>query len=68
MPASGAAVIPPQTTGLQAQHSGPIRVPPLTNDRIAEYIRLFDRAGSQNGLLSGMKDLLSYLKCLLTPH
>jgi epidermal growth factor receptor substrate 15 len=54
MPAGGAPVIPPQATGLQAQHSGPIRVPPLTNDRITEYMRLFERAGSQNGLLSGM--------------
>ena len=35
------------------QTTGPIRVPPLTADKIAEYQGLFERAGARGGLLSG---------------
>lgn len=38
--------IAPQTTG-------PIRVPPLTPDKISEYQTLFDRSGAKGGLLAG---------------
>ncbi|KAI9684669.1 MAG: hypothetical protein M1829_000043 [Trizodia sp. TS-e1964] len=40
---------------LQPQSSGgtPIRVPPLTPDKVAEYTALFDRSGAQNGVLPG---------------
>ena len=50
---------PPQTQAqaqaqpLQAQNSGPIRVPPLTPDKVAQYSSLFDESGAQNGMLSG---------------
>jgi epidermal growth factor receptor substrate 15 len=44
------AQIPVQIT---AQNSGAIRVPPLAPERVAEYARLFERAGGQNGLLQG---------------
>jgi hypothetical protein len=50
-PAVGAPTFPPQ--GITAQNSGPIRVPPLSPDRVADYTRLFDRTGAQNGFLSG---------------
>ncbi|KAF2667098.1 hypothetical protein BT63DRAFT_442100 [Microthyrium microscopicum] len=50
-PTGGASFPPP--AAITSQHSGPIRVPPLTPDRIQEYMRLFDRAGAQNGLLPG---------------
>jgi epidermal growth factor receptor substrate 15 len=50
--------VPAATTTFQtpipAQNSGPIRVPPLAPDRVAEYARLFERAGAQNGLLQGV--------------
>ena len=36
----------------------PIRVPPLSPDRAAEYTKIFDKAGAENGLLAGMRDLL----------
>lgn len=63
-----AAPAPPQAqrpaTPLQAQTTGgsmnsqssnaPLRVPPLTPDKAAEYQGLFDKAGARNGLLSGM--------------
>jgi len=40
---------------LQAQSSGgPIRVPPLTPDKVAQYSSLFEESGAQNGILGGM--------------
>ncbi|KAL6720340.1 hypothetical protein ACLMJK_002261 [Lecanora helva] len=39
---------------LQAQSSGgPIRVPPLTPDKVAQYSSLFEESGAQNGILTG---------------
>ena len=39
---------------LQAQNSGgPIRVPPLTPDKVSQYSSLFEGSGAQNGNLSG---------------
>lgn len=32
---------------------GPIRVPPLSPDKVNEYSSLFEKTGAQNGLLSG---------------
>lgn len=49
---------PPQAQAqlqpLQAQNSGPIRVPPLTPDKAGQYSSLFEESGAQNGLLSGL--------------
>lgn len=39
---------------LQSQNSGPIRVPPLTQDKVAQYSSLFEDSGTQGGVLSGM--------------
>jgi epidermal growth factor receptor substrate 15 len=49
----------PSLTGfaIPAQNSGPIRVPPLSPERAADYARLFDHAGNQDGLLKGMAHL-----------
>lgn len=39
---------------LQAQSSGgPIRIPPLTPDKVTQYSSLFEESGAQNGMLSG---------------
>ncbi|KAL8846319.1 MAG: hypothetical protein Q9221_008585 [Calogaya cf. arnoldii] len=38
---------------LQPQNSGPIRVPPLTQDKVAQFSSLFEESGAQNGALSG---------------
>ncbi len=43
-----------QAQPLQTQNSGPIRVPPLTPDKVAQYSSLFEESGAQNGNLSGM--------------
>lgn len=44
----------PSAAPLQAQSSGgPIRVPPLAQDKVAQFASLFDESGAQNGLLSG---------------
>ncbi|KAF2397204.1 hypothetical protein EJ06DRAFT_166024 [Trichodelitschia bisporula] len=40
-------------SSIQAQTSGPIRVPPLTPDKVTHYTRLFEQAGAQNGILPG---------------
>ncbi|EKG21011.1 EPS15-like protein [Macrophomina phaseolina MS6] len=48
-PPSGAAAPGPITP----QMSGPIRVPPLTPDRAAQYATLFDKSGAVNGVLPG---------------
>ena len=49
-PPSGA---PLQQAPLQVQNSGPIRVPPLTPDKVAQYTKLFEESGPQSGVLSG---------------
>lgn len=56
MPAAAASpttgAFPPNA--LQPQMSGgPIRVPPLQPDKVAQYSGLFERSGAQNGLLDG---------------
>lgn len=39
---------------LQPQASGgPIRVPPLTPDKVNEYTSIFQNAGSHDGILAG---------------
>ncbi|KAL9604223.1 MAG: hypothetical protein Q9219_000621 [cf. Caloplaca sp. 3 TL-2023] len=38
---------------LQPQNSGPIRVPPLTQEKVAQYSSLFEGSGAQGGVLSG---------------
>lgn len=45
----------PQTTGpLRPQTSGgPIRVPPLTQDKVNQYTSLFEESGAQHGMLPG---------------
>jgi hypothetical protein len=58
MPAPGTTPFQPP---LAAQNSGPIRVPPLAPERAAEYARLFEKAGAQNGLLQGPH--LGYTTC-----
>ena len=40
--------IQPQASG------GPIRVPPLVPEKVAQYSALFEESGAQNGLLSGI--------------
>ncbi len=41
---------------LQPQQSGgPIRVPPLTPDKVSHYSALFEESGARNGVLSGME-------------
>ena len=45
----------PSATALQAQSSGgPIRVPPLTPEKVVEYNSHFERSGAVNGMLPGM--------------
>ncbi|KFY26800.1 hypothetical protein V493_03852 [Pseudogymnoascus sp. VKM F-4281 (FW-2241)] len=39
--------IQPQTSG------NPVRVPPLTPDKVQQYAALFDKSGAQNGILAG---------------
>ncbi|KAL8731068.1 MAG: hypothetical protein Q9181_004440 [Wetmoreana brouardii] len=38
---------------LQPQNSGPIRVPPLTQDKVTQYSSLFEDSGAQGGVLPG---------------
>ncbi|KAL8919129.1 MAG: hypothetical protein Q9172_005110 [Xanthocarpia lactea] len=38
---------------LQPQNSGPIRVPPLTQDKVAQFSSLFEESGAHGGVLSG---------------
>lgn len=55
-PLPGPPPLPAQP--LQAQSSGgPIRVPPLTPDKVAQYSSLFEESGAQNGVLSGSEVL-----------
>ena len=44
---------PPAVAPIQAQNSGPIRVPPLTPDRVSQYTTLFETSGAQSGVMSG---------------
>ncbi|KAH6670651.1 hypothetical protein B0J14DRAFT_485405 [Halenospora varia] len=44
---------PPSALQAQASGSGPIRVPPLTPDKAAQYAALFEKSGAQNGQLPG---------------
>lgn len=47
---------PPGNAGpqpLQPQNSGPIRVPPLTQEKVAQFTSLFEESGAQAGVLSG---------------
>lgn len=44
---SPAANITPQSSG------GPIRVPPLTPEKVSEFSALFEKSGAQNGVLGG---------------
>ncbi|KAK8108029.1 UBA domain-containing protein [Apiospora kogelbergensis] len=52
---AGPPVPPPQPSPLQAQGTGgaPIRIPPLTPDKVSQYAGLFERQGSQGNLLPG---------------
>jgi epidermal growth factor receptor substrate 15 len=55
----GGPAIPPPPTGpppgaIQPQSSGgPIRVPPLTPEKVNQYAALFEKSGAQNGILPG---------------
>ncbi|KAL9034501.1 MAG: hypothetical protein Q9214_007016, partial [Letrouitia sp. 1 TL-2023] len=51
----GPAGPPPNqaTAPIQPQTSGPIRVPPLLPDKVAQYSSLFEGSGAQDGLLPG---------------
>ncbi|KAL2066529.1 hypothetical protein VTL71DRAFT_2600 [Oculimacula yallundae] len=44
---------PPSALQPQGSGSGPIRVPPLTPEKAAQYAGLFERSGAQNGILPG---------------
>lgn len=54
VPAPAAAPNAPAPGPIQPQSSGgPIRVPPLTPDKVNQYTSLFEDSGSQNGMMSG---------------
>jgi epidermal growth factor receptor substrate 15 len=44
---------PPGALQPQSSGSGPIRVPPLTPDKATQYSTLFEKSGTQNGVLPG---------------
>ncbi|KAH8820494.1 hypothetical protein F5884DRAFT_51782 [Xylogone sp. PMI_703] len=44
---------PPGALQPQSSGSGPIRVPPLTPDKVAQYSSLFEKSGAANGVLPG---------------
>lgn len=52
---TAANVPPPQAppATLQPQASGPIRVPPLSPEKVSEYTSIFENAGSRDGILPG---------------
>ncbi|KAF2742921.1 hypothetical protein M011DRAFT_252083 [Sporormia fimetaria CBS 119925] len=53
-PAHTPSFAQPQAGAIQPQMSGgPIRVPPLSPAKAAEYAGLFEKSGAQNGILSG---------------
>lgn len=61
-PAAAPSFVPPPAAGIQPQLSGtiqpqmsggPIRVPPLSPAKAAEYAGLFEKSGAVNGLLGG---------------
>lgn len=48
--------VPPQhgpPAAIQPQASGPIRVPPLSPEKVSEYTSIFENAGSRDGILPG---------------
>ncbi len=53
--ASGLPLPPPLPPPgqLRPQVSGPIRVPPLTPEKVNQYSALFDKSGAQDGILPG---------------
>ncbi|EON61635.1 hypothetical protein W97_00850 [Coniosporium apollinis CBS 100218] len=53
VPSSAPAPSLPGPIQPQLSGGGPIRVPPLTPDKVAEYSALFGSLGAQNGVLSG---------------
>ncbi|KKF94724.1 putative calcium-binding protein [Ceratocystis platani] len=56
MPSSMIAPPPPVAAPLQAQHTatgGPVRIPPLTPDKVAQFGALFEAQPLQAGFLSG---------------
>ncbi|PBP28053.1 putative UBA/TS-N domain containing protein [Diplocarpon rosae] len=44
---------PPSILQPQGSGSGPIRVPPLTPEKAAQYAQLFEKSGAHNGVLPG---------------
>ncbi|KAL3427570.1 UBA/TS-N domain-containing protein [Phlyctema vagabunda] len=44
---------PPSALQPQGSGTGPIRVPPLTPDKVNQYAALFEKSGAQNGVLPG---------------
>ncbi|KAI9795955.1 MAG: hypothetical protein M1833_006603 [Piccolia ochrophora] len=44
---------PTTTSGPPLQPPGPIRVPPLTPEKVSEFSSFFDKSPSQNGILGG---------------
>lgn len=50
--ANFAGPLRPQNSGAGAP-AGPIRVPPLTPDKVNQFSSLFEESGAQNGVLSG---------------
>lgn len=55
---TGVPTLAAQTTGPQASPTQPgappIRVPPLSAEKVTEYSSLFEKSGAENGLLSGI--------------
>jgi hypothetical protein len=39
----------------------PVRVPPLTPDKVAEFSTLFERSGAQGDILPGMENIVPHL-------
>ena len=62
-PPSGAPNAAPSV--LQPQTSGPIRVPPLTQEKVAQYSSLFQESGAQGGILSGTRPHVKMLRLLI---
>ena len=55
----------PPAPPIQQQNSGPIRVPPLSPDRVSQYTSLFEESGAQNGVLPGK---FTVLECTRQGH
>ena len=54
MPSQSTGTNPPAPLQPQSSGGGPIRVPPLTPDKVSEYSGLFEKSGAQGGILTGM--------------